>query len=168
MTTHEQYEQEMLKNGSKIAIIVTGGLIIEDGIKKTNSDELLDLIKPEINSKIIELVEFSVVDSSTIDLEFQHSLAKVVQRKINSQNIIGIVILHGTDTLEISSYFLYRCIYAHNKPIVITGSMRIISNSDYDGRANIINSIKQVLNQECRTYAGIVIESKITAKCIFF
>ena len=62
----------------------------------------------------------------------------------------------GTDTMEITSYFLYRCIYARNKPIVITGSMRIISNSDYDGKANIINSIKQVLNPECRTYAGSV------------
>jgi L-asparaginase/Glu-tRNA(Gln) amidotransferase subunit D len=95
-STYEQYEQDMLKNGSKIAMIVTGGLIIEDGIKRTNSEELLDLIKPEINSKIIDLIEFSVVDSSTIDLDFLHSLAKLVQRKINSQNITGIVILHGT------------------------------------------------------------------------
>jgi L-asparaginase len=34
------------------------------------------------------------------------------------------------------------------KPIVITGAMRVVTNSDYDGRANITNAIKQVSNPE--------------------
>jgi len=51
--------------------------------------------------------------------------------------------------MEITAYFLHRCIKTSNKPIVITGAMRVVSNSDYDGKANITNAIKQVSNPEC-------------------
>ncbi len=68
------------------------------------------------------------------------------------------IIIHGTDTLEITSYFLYRCIYVENKPIILTGSSRINSSHNFDGNANITNSIKQALNPECSKYAeGVTI-----------
>ena len=68
------------------------------------------------------------------------------------------IIIHGTDTLEITSYFLYRCLYVENKPVILTGSSRINSSHNFDGNANIINSIKQALNPECLKYAeGVTI-----------
>lgn len=54
----------------------------------------------------------------------------------------------GTDTMEITAYFLHRTVYSPVKPIVITGAMRVVSNSDYDGTANITNAIRQVSNPE--------------------
>jgi L-asparaginase len=58
------------------------------------------------------------------------------------------VIIHGTDTMEITTYFLHRTVYCPVKSIVVTGAMRVVSNSDYDGTANITNAIKQVSSPE--------------------
>jgi L-asparaginase len=50
--------------------------------------------------------------------------------------------------MEITAYFLHRSVNSPVKPIVITGAMRVVTNSDYDGKANITNAIKQVSNPE--------------------
>ena len=75
-----------------------------------------------------------MIDSRAIDLDFLSGLAVLVQENINNDSVDGIVIVHGTDTMEITAYFLHRCITTSRKPIVITGAMRVVSNSDYDGK----------------------------------
>lgn len=60
--------------------------------------------------------------------------------------------------MEITAYFLHRTVNSPRKPVVITGAMRVVSNSDYDGIANITNAIKQVSNEESCTHgAGVSI-----------
>lgn len=56
--------------------------------------------------------------------------------------------------MEITAYFLHRTIRTESKPIVLTGAMRVVSNSDYDGIANITNAIMQVSNPECCIYGS--------------
>jgi L-asparaginase len=138
----------------KILIIVTGGLIIQEYDEKLgyvpqkNLSAIVDTINSENNMETIELCEFSTVDSSAIDLGLMHSLAKLVQRKVNHDSIKGVVIIAGSDTMEILAYFLHRCIFSHLKPIVITGAMKHLTESDFDGKANLTNAIKQVANPE--------------------
>lgn len=100
---------------SRIAVIVTGGMIMQEYdeesdcyVPNKNSKEIIESIGDEINLNKIEIVEFSVIDSSAIDLEFLHQLAKVVQRKINNENIDGLAIIIGSDTMELVAYFLHR------------------------------------------------------------
>lgn len=118
---------------TKILVVMTGGLITEKlsdkEVVEINCREILDLIDPDIDLETLELIEFSSIDSSSINLEFLHNLATFLQRKVNSQNVKGLVILHGTDTLEVTAYFLHRCIYSHGKPIVLTGSMRMVMDN---------------------------------------
>ena len=139
----------------KIVVIVTGGMIAApiDSQRTASSAEnankqIIESIGNEIKKDAIEIVHFSLVDSSSIDFDFLLDLAKLVQRKVKALNIKGVVIIHGTDTMEITAYFLYRCVYPNSKPIVVTGSQRSIKQSDYDGRTNITNAIKQVFNPE--------------------
>lgn len=56
--------------------------------------------------------------------------------------------------MEITSYFLHRTIQTPSKPVVLTGAMRVVSNSDYDGIANITNAIMQVSNPDCWTHGS--------------
>lgn len=44
--------------------------------------------------------------------------------------------------------------YHHEKPIVITGAVRDVNNNDFDGKGNLSNSLKQVLDPECVNYAA--------------
>jgi L-asparaginase len=87
----------------KIIIILTGGLITSVG--KNSNDRSIDLIesiKDTFSLDDIELIEFCLIDSSAVDLDFLTHLAKLVQRKINTDYVKGIIIIHGTDTIEIS------------------------------------------------------------------
>jgi len=140
------------KDTNKILVIMTGGLITEKLINKEVVDfkprEILDLIDPEIDLNALELVEFSFIDSSGIDLEFLHNLAKFIQRKLNSQYVRGIVLLHGTDTIEITAYFLHRCIYAHGKPIVLTGYLNLYSTIEKQIFFRLIFSQKLRINAD--------------------
>ncbi len=148
----------------KILIIVTGGLIIQEYdnllgyVPQKDLSTIINTINSEVKMDLVELCEFSTVDSSAINLELMHSLAKLVQRKINMDIIRGIVIIAGSDTMEIMAYFLHRCIYYHLKPIVITGAMKHLDASDFDGKANLTNAIKQVANLESVMYGfGVTI-----------
>lgn len=145
---------ECFSRDSRILVIVTGGLIMQEYdenlgyVPNRNSKEVIHTISSEIHVEKIEISEFSAIDSSTFDLEILRELARLVQRMINKDMFDGIVIVSGSDTMEILGYFLHRCIYSHSKPIVITGSQKHLSESDFDGKANITNAIKQVANPE--------------------
>lgn len=140
---------------ARIVVITTGGTIVQKFdinsggyVPKTSGTELLDSLKNLVKLENIKVVEFCMIDSRAIDLEFLHGLATEVQSHVDDDHVDGIIIVHGTDTMEITAYFLHRTIITSRKPIVLTGAMRVVSNSDYDGTANITNAIKQVSNPE--------------------
>ena len=144
---------------ARIVVITTGGTIVQKFDKdlggyvpKTSGKELIESIGSEVNLETIDLVEFAMIDSRAVDLDFLYNLSKLVQDKVNDEYVDGIVIVHGTDTMEITAYFLHRSVNSPMKPIVITGAMRVVTNSDYDGKANITNAIKQVSNPESFMY----------------
>ncbi len=144
-----------MSGNARIIVITTGGTIVQKFDKdlggyvpKTSGKELIESIGSEINLEKIDLIEFSMIDSRAVDLNFLQNLAHLVQEKINDEYVDGVVIIHGTDTMEITAYFLHRSVSSPVKPIVITGAMRVVTNSDYDGKANITNAIKQVSNAE--------------------
>jgi L-asparaginase len=125
---------------ARIVIITTGGTIVQKYdekyggyVPKTSGRELIDSINQVTDIDKLELVEFSMIDSRAIDLKFLYDLAVIVQKKIDSETVDGVVIIHGTDTMEITAYFLHRCIVSFAKPIIITGAMRVVTNTDYDG-----------------------------------
>ena len=67
-------------------------------------------------------------------------LAHLVRRFLADPAIDGVVITHGTDTLEETAYFLELLIDSP-KPVVFTGSMRNASELGYDGPANLRDAI---------------------------
>lgn len=80
----------------KISFIITGGMILEEYddkshqyVPKTNSEEILKSISDEISTECLEITEFSMIDSSTVNLEFLQELAQLVQRKVNNPKISG-------------------------------------------------------------------------------
>ena len=100
-----------MNSASRILVIITGGLIVQEYdaklgyVPNRNPKEIIDTISAEINMETIDIIEFSNIDSSSFDLPSMHSLARLVQRKINNENIIGIAILSGSDTMEILGEF---------------------------------------------------------------
>lgn len=161
---------------SKIVIFIAGGLacVNKDGRASSTMLEIADSVRKQFSLIDFQVIDYADIDSSLADLDFFYDLARNIQRKINSQNvkgnslimvysallnyflfkIKGIILVYGTDTMEILAYFLQRCIINHNKQIIITGSTRETENFDFDGRANLCNSIKQILNKDSYLYCN--------------
>ena len=68
-------------------------------------------------------------------------LAKLVQKLVDQEDIGGVVITHGTDSMEETAYFLNLTVHT-DKPIVITGSMRPAGAISADGPINLLQAIQ--------------------------
>ena len=80
------------------------------------------------------------VDSKDMDFAIWRRLAEAVERHLARPEVRGVVITHGTDTLEETAYFLARVVDA-SKPVVLTAAMRPASSSEADGPANLASAI---------------------------
>ncbi len=123
----------------KILIITTGGTIAcentAEGLTPVHGGN--DLIKG-ISGCDTEILDLFSCDSTDISPEHWKMLYKAVR---NSENYDGIVILHGTDTLEYTAAMLYFTASDINKPVILTGSMLPFAEKGSDGPKNISDSV---------------------------
>lgn len=150
-------------NKKTILIIFTGGTISMAKHKETskaiisdNHSELLQNIASEL--KNIELLshQFSLKPSPSVTPNDMLELAKLTKSYLNDPKIDGIVITHGTDTLEESAYFLDLYLET-SKPVVFTGSMRNFSELGFDGLSNLVSSILVAAHSESRQMGVLVV-----------
>jgi len=69
------------------------------------------------------------------------ALANYVNETLADKGIDGVVITHGTDTLEEKAYFLHLVTKRH-KPVVIVGAVRPATAFSAEGPLNIYNGVK--------------------------
>jgi len=137
----------------RVALIITGGTIdsvgtdrldlawyIEAG-KRLDSGELLGAV-PEL-SQIAEVheVPFRRLPSQAISPRDWLELAAEIQRIVDDSEADGVVITHGTNTLEETAYFL-NLVLKTDRPVVIVGAMRPSSGLSADGYLNLLNAVR--------------------------
>ena len=88
----------------------------------------------------IETEQVGQVDSKDMDLALWQRLAQRVAFHLARDEVGGIVITHGTDTLEETAYFLHR-VLAPSKPVVLTAAMRPASALLADGPQNLRDAL---------------------------
>ncbi|WP_047980025.1 asparaginase [Ornithinibacillus contaminans] len=144
----------------KIIIIHTGGTISmlenkETGEVNTVTDHPLSNIPYQFKEDVVidEHIEFSL-PSPHMTPNHMLTLAKTVTRFI--QQYDGIVITHGTDTLEETAYFL-NSILDTEKPVILTGAMRSSNEIGSDALYNLISSIRVVLSKDAYKKGVLVV-----------
>ncbi len=132
---------------SKVAIIFTGGTIsmkiddeINAAIPALNSDELISMVKNIERIAEIESVNYANIPSPHITPDHMMELSTIIKGLIERDDIVGVILTHGTDTLEETAYFLDLNIDTP-KPIVVVGAMRNSSELGYDGSSNLSAAI---------------------------
>ena len=142
-----------MANLPRVALIITGGTIdsvgkdrldlawyIEAG-KRLKDGEILEML-PELK-QIAEVTEIpfrrlpshALVDKDWLDL------VRTIHKIFDEDKADGIVITHGTNTIEETAYFL-NLVLKTDKPVVVVGSMRPSSAISADGYLNLVNAIK--------------------------
>ena len=84
------------------------------------------------------------LDSKDMDFATMQRLAQRCAHHLAQPHVKGIVITHGTDTLEETAYFLHRVIphALQAKPIVLTCAMRPATSSEADGPRNLRDAVQ--------------------------
>ena len=146
----------------KVLLIATGGTI---AMRKNEAGKVvpavggLELVEslPDLSQEADwEICDFSNVASCNIDPNHMKSLAhKVEQHFLLDPSLKGIIITHGTDTLEETAYFLDVAI-KDPRPVIFTASQRDASESDSDGPRNLHNAMRIALDPRA-LQRGIVI-----------
>lgn len=141
----------------RVLIIATGGTIAwESGGPARSGAELLGTLPAGALSAEVTVEEFSRIGSSAMTPALWLRLAKRINRAfMESSDLSGIVVTHGTDTLEETAYFL-SLVISDTRPVVVTGAMRNTDEVSADGPRNLINAIRVVTAKESAG-AGVVV-----------
>ncbi|MCR5757894.1 MAG: asparaginase [Selenomonas sp.] len=119
-------------------------------------EELLAAV-PQVND-IAEVTgeQLAAIDSKDITSQQQLTLIKRVRELLLASTVDGIVITHGTDTLEESAYLLDLVHFA-DKPVVITGAMRPATAISADGPLNILDAVRVAAADTARDRGVLVV-----------
>ena len=138
----------------KIAIIFNGGTIsmkidekIKAAVPSLSAEEIMSMIPGVEKYAEIEAYTFSSMPSPHMTLETMLKLSKFTTELVEREDIDGVVITHGTDTLEETAYLLDLTVRT-KKPVVVTGAMRSGSELGYDGPFNLATSICTAISDE--------------------
>ncbi|EDK9207166.1 L-asparaginase [Campylobacter jejuni] len=154
----------MKKAKSRIAILGTGGTIagfIDSTIATTgytagaiDIDVLIKAVPQIRDLADISWEQIVNIDSSNMCDEIWLRLAKKIA-KLFAEGIDGVVITHGTDTMEETAYFLNLTIKS-DKPVVLVGAMRPSTAISADGPKNLYNAVALVANKEAKNKGVMV------------
>ena len=84
------------------------------------------------------------------------SIAHAVRTLLQAEDVDGVVITHGTDTLEETAYLL-DLVCQSDKPVVVTGAMRTASEAGYEGFANIEAAVRTAVCDDARGLGTLVV-----------
>ncbi|PZT47368.1 L-asparaginase [Helicobacter valdiviensis] len=148
----------MLEAKPKIAILATGGTIagsIDSAVATTGYtagvvgvDVLIKAVPQIQDLAQISGKQIANIDSSNMRDEIWLKLAKEIHTLFKS-GIDGIVITHGTDTMEETAYFLNLTLKS-DKPVVLVGAMRPSTAISADGPKNLYNAVALAASKEAK------------------
>jgi L-asparaginase len=149
----------------KIKVLATGGTIAgaqaaqSDAGYKSGTFSVNDLIKavPQLtNVAVLSGEQIANIGSQTMNHEVWLKLAARCNELLAQDDVDGIVITHGTDTMEETAYFLSLVVHS-DKPVVLVGSMRPATAISADGPINLYNGVALAANPEARGRGPLVV-----------
>ncbi|HEY7407549.1 MAG TPA: asparaginase [Gemmatimonadaceae bacterium] len=102
-----------------------------------------------------EVEEWGAYPGPHMTVERMWALRNRIAEHLERPEVDGVVVTHGTDTLEESAYLTARTVAAE-KPIVFTGAMRNASELGWDGPSNLIDAVRVAASEESRGYGVMV------------
>lgn len=140
-----------------IAILGTGGTIAGKAASSSATtgytpgsatvSDLLDSVPGIADVANLSAVQVANIGSEDMTDEVWARLVKECETQLQNPKIQGVVITHGTDTLE-ETAFLLNQVLKSEKPVVLVGSMRPASSISADGPMNLLNAVRVAADPE--------------------
>lgn len=148
-------------------VLSTGGTIAGRGATSTSLTEYQPGSIP--GSALVEAVP-EIADLATVkveqianlagpDITFHHwvTLANRINAILRTDpDVAGVVVTHGTNTLEETAYFLNLTVTV-DRPVVLVGAMRPPTALSADGPLNLLNAVRTVLAPDARGKGVLIV-----------
>jgi L-asparaginase len=148
-----------------IVILATGGTIAGAAASGTQAgyksgavtiDAMIAAVPGISDLANIKGEQISNVGSQDMSFDIMLKLAKRINELMPQNDVDGIVITHGTDTMEETAYFL-NLVVKGNKPVVMVGSMRPSTAVSADGPLNLYNAVAVAGDSHARDRGVLVV-----------
>lgn len=161
-----------------IYILATGGTIAGQGVSSTQTNyhaggvaiqTLIDAVPAMTDIANITGEQVVNIGSQDMTTDVWLTLANRINELLAKDDVDGIVVTHGTDTMEETAYFLNLTVKS-NKPVVLTGAMRASTAISADGPLNLYNSVVTAAAPESKDKGvlicmnGIILDAHGTVK----
>jgi L-asparaginase len=147
----------------RVAIFFTGGTIsmvpdpLSGGATPALSGQEIVARVPNIAAAIdLDVIDYPCPPGPNWTGTMMLRLARRVEECLADTGVTGVVVAHGTDTLEETAY-LFDLVLAHDKPIVFVGSLRHSSELSWDGPSNLYDAIRVAAIPEVRGLGVLVV-----------
>jgi len=146
----------------RVLVVHTGGTIAMSEDEQTgsvipNESNPLGSITTSLSSFASIIIDnFLNIPSPHMTPDNMFKLAKRISSKIVAEQLDGVVVTHGTDTLEETAYMLDLLVDTE-VPIVVTGAMRSSNELGSDGPHNLISAIRVAASNDARQKGVLVV-----------
>jgi len=148
-----------------ITILATGGTIAGAAATGTQSgytsgavtiDAMIAAVPGIKDLANIKGEQISNVGSQDMSFEIMLKLAKRINELLKTDAVDGIVVTHGTDTMEETAFFL-NLVVKSDKPVVMVGSMRPSTAVSADGPLNLYNAVGVAVDPRAKGRGVLVV-----------
>src|SRR5918992_5230632 len=151
-----------------IVIVFTGGTIsmrhdsaLGGAVPALSGRDILAAARGVEAVADVEVDDFGAFPGPHMSIPRMWALRERVLGHLDRADVDGVVVTHGTDTLEESAYLIARSSVTE-KPIVFTGAMRAASDLGWDGPANLIAAVRTAASaQACGQGVLVVMGDRI-------
>ncbi len=146
----------------RIVVLTTGGTISTRDVDGSGAKPVLrgeDLLKeiPGLGAAAeVEVAELAFVPGAFMTLATMRQMSERAQQILTRAEVAGLVVTHGTDTLEESAYLLHLTV-GSDKPVVFTGAMRNASQIGFDGYRNLYDAVRVAASDAARGLGALVV-----------
>jgi len=146
-----------------VVVLSTGGTIAsthsdeEGGFTSNLTGEQLVAAVPGLDQVArIEVQNVANVGSTNMTPALWLEVSRRATSALARPEVAGVLVTHGTDTMEETAYFLDLTV-AGDKPVILVGSMRAASEFDADGPRNLLNAARVAVSAEARGKGTLVV-----------
>jgi L-asparaginase len=151
---------ESRKDLPLVAVVATGGTIANTPSGRLHAGEVADAIPALGSVARLEIEELVRVASSAIGVEHWLPLARRVNELLSRPEVKGVVVTHGSNTVEETAYFLSLTVKS-DKPVVLTAAQRQFTALSSDSPKNFLQAVRVAASDEAGGKGALVVANDV-------